>query len=171
MKTSLLNIAYDEYLASSHWVIFQPENHLVHPWGIIFPHLYLFVLIITLYWPKTSNLFYPGLSGKTMSYDKAKLVRTRNLRLAQLMLHLCDEAAVWKSSSNVSSTECFSHSNSRECLKRKKRNQNRANTRKHVSQKCTKSQTRIEFSLKSYVTGPSRKLGQGECANCSVAFE
>lgn len=35
-------------------------------------HLYLFVPIITLYWLKTANLFYPGLSEKVMSYDKAK---------------------------------------------------------------------------------------------------
>ena len=34
--------------------------------------LYLFVPIMTLYWLTAANLFYPGLSVKVMSYDKAK---------------------------------------------------------------------------------------------------
>ncbi|RMC11930.1 hypothetical protein DUI87_11057 [Hirundo rustica rustica] len=131
------------------------------------PHLYLFVLIITIYLLKASNIICPGLSGKTLYYDKAKLIRTQNLRLAQLILHLCDEAGiavVILAVQNAFLTQTLE--NVEEEVKKQMQN-----TSKHMSQKHTKSQARIEFSLNPYLTGPSCKLGQGECANCCNAFE
>lgn len=130
-------------------------------------HLYLLILIITLYLLKISDIFYAGLSGKTIYYDETKLIRTQNLSLAQLILHVCDKAGIAVAILVIILLvvilvilECFSYPNSGEYLKRNKRKKST-----HVSQKCTKSQARIEFSFNSYVTGPSCKLVHSKCPN------
>lgn len=68
-----------------------------------------------------------------MYYDETKLIRTQNLSLAQLILHVCDKAGIAVAILVIILLvvilvilECFSYPNSGEYLKRNKRKKSTA---------------------------------------------
>lgn len=77
-----------------------------------------YMYIITLYWLTTANLFYPGLSEKVMSYDKAKHDENTEFKAYRAAATCLWQS--WNSSSSIS-TEYFSLPNSGELKKRKKK--------------------------------------------------